>query len=170
MALPRQCRSAIYAALGKNKIQFGVVMKNIEMFESVTALVFADLYETFPVPMELSKERYGARLSEAGLVDEGDFSSGWGMPDFVEATLLWLNNCDYIFLEKQDATLSDTTYRATLAPKAFESMRQKSPLDEKETLGESFRRMVADKSWKGLGIMVSTALSTSVGNALAVTG
>ena len=113
---------------------------------------------------------YAASLAESGLVNADDFDAAWDMPAFVEATLVWLSNCEYIFLREGDVTLGDTTYYATLAPRAFDSMRQKSPLDPSKTLGESFRTVVSEKSWKGLGIIVTTALSSSVSNVLSSGG
>ena len=131
-------------------------MTNIEKFDALAAYIFADLYEQFLVVTEINPKKY---LGE--LIEEDDFDGSWTFPEFAEATLDWLNKCEYIFLEKEMAMRNNVFYKATLAPRAFDVMRQPSPLDPKKPLGESIRNTITEKSMQGLGIVVSAALSSS---------
>ena len=131
-------------------------MNNIENFDALAAYIFADLYEQFPVVTEIKPQKY---LGE--LIEEYDFDGSWTFPEFADATFDWLSKCEYIFLEKESGLRNKVSYKATLAPRAFDVMRQPSPLDPKKPLGESIRNTISEKSMQGLGIVVSAALSSS---------
>ncbi len=72
-----------------------------------------------------------------------------------------LIKCGFIFLEIDSRTRGIVFYKATLAPLAFNVMRQASPLDAKESLGQSFRRVVSEKSWQALRTIVNATLSAA---------
>ncbi len=61
-------------------------MKNVENFDTLTGLVFADLYENFPIISEIKLGEYFPHLN-----DEGDFENWGEFKEFFDATLRWLN-------------------------------------------------------------------------------
>ncbi|TWC74400.1 hypothetical protein FBY10_10190 [Pseudomonas sp. SJZ103] len=83
-------------------------MTNIERFNVLVGVVFAKLYETFPVPVELSVQDFAEQLvDDDEQVDDSEFMKG-GYVKFFTSTISWLDYHGYL---RKGSTLSGGTVR-----------------------------------------------------------
>ncbi len=68
-------------------------MNNIEAFNLITGKLFAQLYQGFPSYVEID---YHSLCLD--LMPKDDYSKAWDMPEFAEATVRWLSEAGYIWL------------------------------------------------------------------------
>ena len=72
---------------------------NIECFDHCVAIIFAKLYESFPVPIDLKYGDIECELLEVTKVPapvDGDFNSWWilAAKDIPENTIKWLRKAE----------------------------------------------------------------------------
>lgn len=85
-----------------------MAMTNIERFNVLVGVIFAKLYETFPVPVELSVQNFAEQLvDDDELIDKGEYMKG-GYVKFFTSTVSWLSNHGYLM---KGSTLSGGTVR-----------------------------------------------------------
>jgi hypothetical protein len=114
---------------------------NIDDFNKVAALVFAQLYKAFPVPVNIDREAIAKALGVPGK-DWGNFMlpSGRSFDDMLDTTIGWLKADEYI-----RAFGPPPHTRVALATKGLRAMNAvPSPL--KETVGTELRRATETNS------------------------
>lgn len=83
-------------------------MTNIERFNVLVGVIFAKLYETFPVPVELSVQDFVEQLvDDSELTDDSEYLSG-GYCKFFTSTIAWLGDHGYLI---RGSTLGAGTVR-----------------------------------------------------------
>jgi len=83
-------------------------MTHIERFNVLVGVVFAKLYETFPVPVELSVQNFVEQLvDDDELIDDSEYMKG-GYVKFFTSTITWLGYHGYLM---KGSTLSGGTVR-----------------------------------------------------------
>lgn len=71
-------------------------MTNIERFNVLVGVIFAKLYESFPVPVELSVQDFVEQLvDDSELSDESEYIRG-GYGKFFTSTIVWLGDHGYL--------------------------------------------------------------------------
>ena len=110
-------------------------MDNIKLFQAYSAVIFDDLYQRFPIPIDYDDETIKQRIKK---VDEREPISDLDVETkrhYFFMTLIWLYNNDFIrgHLEKDDFL------SVTLTPKGLAFLN--SPfLDDNETKGENISK------------------------------
>lgn len=138
---------------------------NIERFDRLTGVIFAKLYSAFPIRIDLDLvDLMSASLEELG---ENEFLEEVGSePDFVSATMDWLEEAGYIV--KVDSTLDGGKYlRCTLTHKALEALKAVPEGLGGPTLGSKIADASKSGALKVLGDLASQTLGVAVGMAAA---
>ncbi len=131
-------------------------MNNIEAFNLITGKLFAQLYQGFPSYVEID---YHSLCLD--LMPKDDYSKAWDMPKFAEATVQWLSEADYIWLNPPPTI--GAKYSAVLTPKALEVLKAiPDALDGKRPLGERIVEFAKGKLNESLSEAVSLAISEGV--------
>ena len=96
-------------------------MENIEIFDRCTALIFAKVYESFPVPFELEPKRLAMEIQHQSTNPDDVFRKGWHLTTVMEHTIQWLGKAGYLNL---GGMTSGPIYNdVTLTPKGLETMK-----------------------------------------------
>lgn len=104
---------------------------NIELFDRLVGNIFADLYESFPIPRKLSEQDYSMHYGDDGF------------EEFFKATLRWLSSAGFIDLNTGYNHLGP--YSATLTNKALEALKiVPDSLASQESLGERLTKATRD--------------------------
>lgn len=83
-------------------------MTNIERFNVLVGVVFAKLYESFPVPVELSVQDFVEQLvDDSEQSDESEYVRG-GYGKFFTSTIVWLGDHGYLI---RGSTIGVSTVR-----------------------------------------------------------
>jgi|ERR1700758_5027657 hypothetical protein len=69
---------------------------NIEEFNTIAGLIFAQLYEAFPVPIDIDTEGIARAMGVAGDLTSHKMSSGRNFSEIMVQTFCWLNDEQYI--------------------------------------------------------------------------
>lgn len=98
-------------------------MSNIDRFDSLVGKIFAELYENFPVPMNISDEMFLAELipAEKGTEEYSDLADG--RSEFFESTVDWLVRAGYVYSVIRNEIPSDSFMGACLTPKTLECLK-----------------------------------------------
>ncbi|UZT80663.1 hypothetical protein OF113_11650 [Ectopseudomonas chengduensis] len=117
---------------------------NIEKFDRLAGRIFADLYESFPIPLPMFPTDYLSVVLE-GQEYESEADSG---PDsveayeFFEATYSWLEKAGFIDIQSKAL---DGTIEAVLTNKALEALKvMPESLSKKESLGDRLAQATRD--------------------------
>lgn len=133
-------------------------MQNIEMFNFAVGEILGECYQSFPVPVTVSKGVIGHsvvehfRLCHPDYLDHGD-------PEFqiAQHTISWLVRAGYIWIE-EDSAADKRIVQATLSPKGLELLNAvPESVDDKEPIGAQLAKGV-----KGVGAGVFQNLVTQV--------
>lgn len=90
-------------------------IKNVEIFNESVALIFAELYENFPVPTSLNYTKLASRLFK----DDETVDADTILDVFIN-TITWLKNSGYIWLSSESEL---EVFGATLNPKGLEVLK-----------------------------------------------
>lgn len=138
---------------------------NIECFDVLTGRIFADLYDSFPIPLEIEQDSYCALLVKRVKPEsEGDdvvgeyFDSIADAQEFVDATFQWLNNAGYIDYE----ALSFDAATAVLTAKGLESLKLVPDVLTGKSLGDSLVEAVNEGLMDQLKSLTGQAIGAGV--------
>ncbi|MBT3042967.1 MAG: hypothetical protein KME67_08925 [Candidatus Thiodiazotropha sp. (ex Codakia orbicularis)] len=106
-------------------------MKNIEIFEAISGLLLADLYQHFPIKMKVQPAEYSMRLEDehwSECVVGEKYVRHHSPAAIVEPAIEWLANAGYISYDAYDGEYFDGV---TLTAKGLEVIRSDKNLAEK---------------------------------------
>lgn len=147
---------------------------NIERFDEITGMVFAHLYQSFPIPTDLGAEFIGLNISPVTTIPEKGAPYG-GVYDlsaeerknfdiFIHS-LHWLSKAGYIDVSDSGST---TFYGVTLTAKGLEILKATpSSLDNAPSIGQQLITAAKGGLVDQLKSLTASALKRGV--ALAVT-
>jgi hypothetical protein len=92
--------------------------KNIENFNVVTGVIFATLYKSFPVPVDLRIKDFDEYLSLEGIDLLSDDKRGRAKIAFLTSTILWL--ADHGYLKTGPMALDGSMLKCTLTATTLE--------------------------------------------------
>lgn len=131
-------------------------MTNIELFNGITGKVFAQLYESFPVEVEIKLSGY---LED--FIAEDDFNGAWDFQEMTKATIKWLDRAGYIWLK--DPEYYGGHYSATLTPKGLEVLKATpNSIEPTSSFGEKIVEYSKGKFGEGMNEIVKTAISEGI--------
>lgn len=126
---------------------------NIEVFNESVALVFGELYKSFPVPVGLSYNDLAITLFK----DDGDVVEYEKVLDVFESTVLWLKDAGYIWF---DTTSEMQVFGAVLSPKGLEILKVvPTSLTEGSTIGDSLINFANEGSKEIRASLITLALT-----------
>ena len=129
-------------------------MKNIDLFETYTAAIFARLYEAFPLPCALDAQQ----ISDCPGIDE--FGAMQKPAEICRATMGWLADSGYI--RAAGATQYAMT-GAVLTAKGLEALKATpEALSGKTPVGERIAQLVATGSMDLAREAARVAISSAV--------
>ncbi|WP_370280388.1 hypothetical protein [Pontibacterium sp.] len=129
-------------------------LSNIEIFNGIAGKVFADLYSSFPVHSAIKLPVYAEEL-----VDPDDYDGYWQVSEIADATLSWLVESGYIWLDENQCI--DEEYRkGVLTPKGLEVLKVvPSTLSQNQSIGEKLLECSKGAFNTGLNETVKQAIS-----------
>lgn len=117
---------------------------NIEKFDRLAGKIFADLYESFPIPLAMFPTDYISVVLEGAIYESAEDSG----PDAVDAfgffvaTYEWLEKAGFIDVQTR---MLDGTIEAVLTNKALEALKVlPESLSSKDSLGDRLARATRD--------------------------
>lgn len=129
---------------------------NIERFNDLTAHVLADLYQSFPVPKNLTSGKFGFLEHPNGEDAPGDDIH------FFMASVRWLGESGYIRYAKENTFLF---YDAVLTAKGLEALcSMPKSLEPGATLGERLKDAAASGSKLLLAETIKAVLAAGARN------
>lgn len=106
-------------------------MKNIEIFEAISGLLLADLYQYFPIKMKIQPDEYALRLDDEHwsecLMGE-KYMRNSSPAAMTKPTIEWLANAGYISYDAYDGEYFDGV---TLTAKGLEVIRSDKSMAER---------------------------------------
>jgi hypothetical protein len=129
-----------------------VASSNIDKFDEYTALVFARLYETFPIRVNLFDHDVIPDTWKDGKFNPEAYDSD---SELVRATIIWLKEAGYI-----DGRISNLgLFEAVLTSKGLEVLKAvPSSLSTGPSLGERIADAVKEEGRETMRSLVSEAL------------
>jgi hypothetical protein len=150
--------------MSTNKTAMTELPPNIQQFNIVAGLIFAQLYKAFPHRINIDAEGIASAMGITGEWQAHVLPSGCTFPAVVSDTLSWLADENFIDL----FGLAAPGVSARLAGKGLAAMNA-VPVGLKATVGSSLT-VEADKGWKsGLG-PVGELIGSILGGAIKSAG
>lgn len=131
-------------------------MTNIEQFDLLTGVLLGDLYNSFPVPLDVKASIFLERVVSP---DDGD--TAFGFEQVFSHTVRWLDQSDYIRIERDNSNLAYHEFRVNLSEKGLHSLRKlPSSLgsNEKASIGE----LLAQKTKRLTGDVITKLIMEAV--------
>ena len=126
---------------------------NIETFNESVAIIFGELYKSFPIPIGLSYNDLAITLFK----DDDEAIDHEQNLDVVENTILWLKNSGYIWY---DTTSEMQVYGAVLSPKGLEVLKVvPTSLTEDSSIGESLISFTKEGTKETRASLIALALT-----------
>ncbi len=140
-------------------------MNHIESFNRCAALIFDELYRSFPIRKQISSNSLPEGIF-SDLSDE-DYVEAVKRKIIFERTGKWLVEADYIWAER---VTESTIFGAVLSPKGLEVLKA-SPdsISTEHSLGERMGELVQQGSYSLLSKVVDKVLSIGVAIATGTT-
>jgi hypothetical protein len=127
------------------------VTSNIERFDQLAGLVFAKLYEHFPIPVSLDIMEFHDVLRSTG--DEGEVE-----PVFFSASVRWLVESGYISNRAEWAAPNHFKH-CTLTAKALEVLKGTPSILTGESIGDELQSAVRSGAFETIKVLTNEALS-----------
>lgn len=141
---------------------------NIDRFDRLTGAVFARLYESFPVGVDLDAMKFSAVISpEQGY--EAALDQALNLGDFFNATIVWLQDAGFITFVSTSLDNS-VAYQCRLTAKGLQVLKSIPDSLTGETLGGRLGDAVQQGTMAGLQTVANEALSRGVGFLSAAVG
>jgi hypothetical protein len=141
------------------------IMSNIESFNRCTALIFAELYRSFPFRKEISLSSLPEGIFDD--ISEEDRDGTFERLMVLEETGKWLVEAGYIWAGQ---VTESTIHGAILSPKGLEVLKSMpSSISMEQTLGERMGELVQKGSYSLLSKVADKALSIGVAIATGTT-
>lgn len=133
-------------------------MANVERFNLVTGLVFGKLYESFPIPRNITLQEIYDGLPDAG-DDEGYAND---LLRIIPATMVWLHDNGY-FIAQSLQKIDGEAIEAVLTPKGFEVLNAvPNQLKPKETVGDAIINLAKETAKSGFKSAMAELGKTAV--------
>lgn len=135
-------------------------MESIDRFNAVVGKIFAELYENFPVPTDLSVEMLLNELLSGEPDSECYNDLAESRCEFFSATVNWLVHAGYLYSTVRNQSLDDDVFmQACLTAKAIECLKGLPPSLGGKTLGKGLSEAVKSSASDSLRNLASEALT-----------
>jgi len=129
---------------------------NIDRFNTLTGLLLARLYETFPRYYIVEFDSFGEDL-----LDKDELEGAFGWDEFVRHSITWLGDAGYVWLEPGGMSQDSVSLR--LSPSGLELLKSTpDALKSTEPLGERLKRFAKDRAADAMKEVVSQMLSFGI--------
>jgi hypothetical protein len=133
----------------------------LELFDQSAAAIFAELYENFPIPINLKPTTIAAEVFTEDDTGE-DIDEKWAV---IEATLAWLKQSGFIWVERYSPLEAEGV---VLSPKGLEVMKIPSSLEKKsqplgKALVEAVKKGAKDAAASAVGAALTAGVKLLVG-------
>lgn len=140
-------------------------MSHIESFNRCAALIFSELYGSFPFRKQISLDSLPEGIFND--ISEEDYNGAFERLVTFQQTAKWLVEAGYIWAE---SVAESTVHGAVLSPKGLEVLKaMPDSISTEDTLGERLQGLVAKGSYSLLSKVVDKALSIGVAIATGTT-
>ncbi|MFT7404679.1 hypothetical protein [Zhongshania sp.] len=130
----------------------------MDNFNRLTGLLFAKLFEEFPVPIRLTPDSFLEQLIKE-LDDEGEFN----FPVYFSSTVKWLNTAGYIWIAEDLCTSSGPVFDLVLSEKGLATLRKiPESLEGSESIGERLVAFAKSKTSETVSTLISLAITNAV--------
>jgi hypothetical protein len=141
------------------------MMSHIESFNRCAALIFAELYRSFPFRKQISSSSLPEGIFSD--ISEEDFDGAFERLMVFEKTGKWLVEAGYIWAKQ---STDSTIHGAILSPKGLEVLKaMPDSISMEQTLGEQMGELLQQGSYSLLSKVVDKALSIGVAIATGTT-
>ncbi|WP_145133629.1 MULTISPECIES: hypothetical protein [unclassified Pseudomonas] len=131
---------------------------NIETFDQLTGLIFAKLYERFPIPASLDIMEFHEVFSSTG--EEADIDTS-----FFNASVRWLIDSGYIS-DRAIWAGTNNFQQCTLTAKALEILKGTPSVLSGKSIGDELQTAVKSGTLESLKALTNEALSRGFGIAI----
>ena len=128
-------------------------MENIETFNRIVGLVLADLYSSFPVPLDLRIAHYAELV---GLCEDPEYMDA-GEWEPVVAAIDWLHAEGFVRGEGVGCEQAFARH-AVLSLRGLQVLSVPSSLQSQESIGTSLTKAAKDGAKQGVAELVKVAL------------
>jgi hypothetical protein len=98
---------------------------NVQEFNTVAGLIFAQLYRSFPAYREIDKQAIAGAMDVMGPWAEHKLPSGRSFDDMLRSTILWLHDAGFIIASGASNQRMDFTEKGLAAMNAMpETLKQ----------------------------------------------
>lgn len=138
---------------------------NIDRFDRLTGAVFAKLYESFPMGVDLDVMEFSNVIS-SGKEYEEVISQALDQGEFFNSAVVWLRDAGFITFDR--TTLDNSmAYQCRLTAKALQVLKSTPESIGGETLGGLLSDAVKQGTMGSLKAVANEALNRGVGLAFA---
>ncbi|WP_415760312.1 hypothetical protein [Pseudomonas sp. LT1P18] len=145
-------------------------MTNIERFDQLTGRIFAELYEAFPMTVDLIDEAFTDAIVVDPIESEEGLDQFMAQGEFFSATVLWLIKSGYVSFYEEASNANNMFLGCTLTAKALEALKATPSTLSGESIGSSLqtaaksgmvdaiKSLANDALSKGLALATRTAI------------
>jgi len=134
-------------------------MTNIERFDQLTGQIFAELYEAFPMTVDLIDEAFTDVIVVAPPETEEGMDQLMTRDEFFSATLLWLINSGYVSVYEDVSKKHNLFLGCTLTAKALEALKATPSTLTGESIGASLQAAAKGGMVDAIKSLTNDALS-----------
>lgn len=109
-------------------------MKNLKQFDMLTAILLGELYNSFPVPIDVKSDIFLERI-----ISSDDEDSVFNFEKVFSSTVRWLDQYGYIQINRDNSNLAYSEFKISLSEKGLHLLR-KIP----KSLQPSKRRLIGE--------------------------
>jgi len=134
---------------------------NIDRFDRLTGAVFAKLYESFPMGVDLDVMEFSNVISP-GKEYEEVVSQALDQDEFFNSAVVWLRDAGFITFDR--TTLDNSmAYQCRLTAKALQVLKSTPESIGGETLGSCLSDAIKQGTMESLKTVANEALNRGVG-------
>jgi len=134
-------------------------MTNIERFDQLTGRIFAELYEAFPMTVDLIDEAFTDAIVVDPIESEEGIDQFMVRGEFFSATVLWLIKSGYISLYEEASKANNMFLGCTLTAKALEALKATPSTLSGESIGSSLQAAAKSGMVDAIKSLANDALS-----------
>lgn len=129
----------------------------MERFNQLAALIFARLYENFPVPLELTPTAY---LSE--IIETDDYDGAFNFDEFFGSTVKWLERAGFVWIDRDNSTYDGPAYDVVLSERGLATLRSvPNSLEGTASLGERFANFSREKASEAVSTLIAIVINAA---------
>lgn len=129
----------------------------MEKFNRLTGLLFAKLFEEFPVPTRFTPHSFFEQMIE--ILDE---EGGFNFPEYFESTVRWLDTAGYIWIAQDLCATEGPEFDLVLSERGLATLRKiPESLEGSESIGERLIGFAKSKTSDAVSTLISLAINNA---------